>query len=410
VSTSRAALLLPGWRWSTADVDARGGGVPGVLLAAWGALLLNAMSFYGTSTIVPIPGPIGQLVAQGSLALALLLALIANPRAVMRPSLFLVLMMMLGVVGLMVSIHNQFAIGSTFRALRLIGFIVVVWLLTPWWGRRDMLLLRCHLICLWVVLGTVIVGAVVAPGLAFSFEGRLAGVLWPIPATQVAHYAAIVFGISAVLWMCRVMSGRRALIALLVSVAILVGTHTRTATIATIAALVFAAASLFLGHARVRRTSAMGALVVVLLATLFASQLTTWAMRGQSTEEAAQLTGRTKVWSEAVNTPRPQLNELFGSGLSDQSFNGLPIDNNWVATLLDQGWFGVVVKGSIILLLLLMAATRERGPHRAAALFLIVYCAVASITETGLGSASPYQLDLVVAAALLVPEARRRQM
>jgi hypothetical protein len=92
--------------------------------------------------------------------------------------------------------------------------------------------------------------------------------------------------------------------------------------------------------------------------------------------------------------------------MSDQSFQGLPIDSNWIATYLDQGWFGIVVQASIIAILLLMAATRERGPQRAAALFLIMYCLVASFTETGLGAPSAYMLDLTVAAALLAPRAR----
>jgi hypothetical protein len=72
-----------------------------------------------------------------------------------------------------------------------------------------------------------------------------------------------------------------------------------------------------------------------------------------------------------------------------------------------QGLIGVFLLAALLLLLFIMAATRERGPERAAALFLLTYCVVASITETGLGAAAPYQLDLVVAAALLVPPSGR---
>jgi hypothetical protein len=53
------------------------------------------------------------------------------------------------------------------------------------------------------------------------------------------------------------------------------------------------------------------------------------------------------------------------------------------------------------LLLLLTAILRARGPTRALALFLIVYCLIAGITESGLGGPSPYLLDLSVAASLL---------
>jgi hypothetical protein len=141
---------------------------------------------------------------------------------------------------------------------------------------------------------------------------------------------------------------------------------------------------------------------------VFASEITSWMRRGQSSQGLSDLTGRTKVWDQVFDSPRPRVNDLFGSGMSNQSFHGLPIDSSWVATYVDQGWFGVVVCGSLLLLLLLMAATRPRSPHRAVALFLIVYCLVASFTETGLGTPSPYLLDLCVAVALLIPEAQRR--
>jgi O-antigen ligase len=381
--------------------------VPSLVVAAWGALFFNVMTFMGTpETVIPLPPTLGQMLTQAALPLALVLALAANPRAVIRPNLFLVLLTLLGVVALMVGIHAEFMTSSIYRAARAIGFVTVLWLLTPWWGRRDMLLLRIHRLILWILIGVVIVGAVVSPGHAFAFEGRLAGVIWPIPPTQVAHYGAVLFGTSVVLWMCRVIADRHAMVALAVSGAIIIATHTRTALLAMTVALVVASASLFLGHVRVRRVSALGALGAILVATLFASEVTAWALRGQTTQEASQLTGRTKVWQAVFDADRPRVEQLFGSGMSDQSFNGLPVDSSWVGAYLDSGWFGIVVQASILLLLLLMAATRERGPQRAAALFLIVYCLVASIAEAGLNTPSPYILDLAVAAALLVPEAR----
>ena len=54
-----------------------------------------------------------------------------------------------------------------------------------------------------------------------------------------------------------------------------------------------------------------------------------------------------------------------------------------------------------LVFLLLAAITRPAGPRRAIALLLIVYCVAASFTETGLGDASPYLLDVVVAASLV---------
>lgn len=375
-------------------------------MLVWVALFLNVLAFSGLPTAVPIPTTVGQLVTQGALGVALLLALLANPRGVVRPNTVLALLTVLAVVALMVSIHNEFFYGSTFRACRLLLFVAVLWLLTPWWGRSDLALLRSHLTCLRVVLVTVLVGAVVAPGAAFSYEGRLSGALWPVPPTQVAHYAAVLLGGTAVLWFGGAVRGRVALLTLVGAGAALIGTHTRTALLALTVGLAVAGASMFLGHARVRRASAFVGVTAVLAATFFSPVIVGWLSRGQSFEEASELTGRTKVWSSISGLQRPWLQELFGSGLTNKSFNGLAIDNNWLAVYLDQGWFGVIIDAALLITLILLAATHQRGIRRAAALFLITYCLVASITETGLGDASPYLLELVLAASLLAAPAR----
>jgi hypothetical protein len=377
--------------------------VPKLVLLAWGALFVNVLTPSGNPTVLPIPHSISQGIAQGSLLLALVVALLVNPRIVIRPTLFLVLLSLMSIVALLVSIHSNFFVGSTYRALRLVGFVLCLWLLTPWWGRRDLALLRVHRLCLWAALGSVVLGASLAPGKAFSSEGRLSGAVWPIPPPQVAHYAAILLGTSAILWMCRVIGGRHALLAIVVSVGVLIGTHTRTALLGAIIGLAVASASLFLGHARVRRTSASTLVIGLVAGSLFAGQIVTWAARGQTAADATQLTGRTKVWTSLLDTERPRINEIFGNGLSNKSFGGLPIDSNWIASYLDLGWFGIVVQVTFLLLLLVMAITHVRGPRRAVALFLTVYCIVASFTETGTGDASTYLLDLVVAAALLLP-------
>jgi len=307
-----------------------------------------------------------------------------------------------------VSIHNEFVLGSTFRASRLLAFIAVLWLLSRWWGRSDLVLLRGHLTCLRIVLATVLVGAVLAPGKAFSFGGRLSGAIWPIPPTQVAHYAAVLLGCTVVMWFARGIRGRTAWITLAAAGAALIGTHTRTALLALVVGLAVASASLFLGHARVRRTSALLSVTAVVAATFFAPLIITWLWRGQSLEEATQLTGRTKVWSSIFGLHRPWLEELFGSGLSNKSFDGLPIDSNWLAVYLDQGWFGIVIDAALLLTLILLAITHRRGLRRAVALFLVVYCLVASYTEVGLSDASPYLLNLAVAASLLAGGGPRR--
>ncbi len=376
------------------------------VLLAWGALFLNVLAFSGLPTVVPIPGPVGQLVTQGALPLALVLALVANPKGLLRPNLYVVILSLMAVVALMVSLHNEFYLGSTYRALRFVGFVAVLWLLSPFWGRRDLLLLRCHRIYLWVVIASVAVGALVAPGLAFSFQGRLSGVIWPVPATQVAHYAAVLLGSSVLLWMCRVITGRNAAVTVAITGMVLIATHTRTALLAGAAGLVCASASLLLAHSRARRTWLFGTLVSLAGAVLFASELTAWLLRNQTSAEAAQLTGRTKVWSAVFDHPRSTMETVFGSGMSNLSFNGLPIDSNWVGTYLDLGLVGIVAEVVILLVLLLAALNQPPGAGRAVAIQLTVYCMFSSITETGLSSPTPYLLDLAVASACLARPTR----
>jgi hypothetical protein len=93
---------------------------------------------------------------------------------------------------------------------------------------------------------------------------------------------------------------------------------------------------------------------------------------------------------------------FFGYGMSNDSFGGLPIDSSWVSTYDDQGLFGDAIIGSALVLLLILALLSPRGPGRAIALFLIAYCIVAAYTETGLGDASAYLLDLSVAMSVLM--------
>ena len=381
--TAASALPVGGARLRLAAGTAP---LPRAMLLAWASLFLNVMAFNLVGTVLPIPGVVGQLLTQGALAAAAAFALINNPKAILRPQVALVLLTFLVVQALMVSIHNEFVLGSTFRGTRFLVFVCVLWLLSPWFGRRDMALLRCHLWCLVWVLASVVLGAIVSPGLAFSYGGRLSGVLWPIPPTQVAHYAAVVLGTTVLLWACKVISGRWALMGSAVTVGLLLGTHTRTALVALVGGLLVAGASLFLGNSRVRRATLWTTILVVSCLGLFANELKTWALRGQSNKDVTELTGRTDVWSAVIHTPRPFLNDLFGSGMSNLSFNGLPIDSNWVGTYLDMGVAGVLLDAVLLISLLIITVTRERSPQRAIALFLVVYCIFASITETGMST------------------------
>lgn len=375
----------------------------------WAALFLNVLTFLRMPLVVPLPGPMGQVIAQGALPAAIVLGVLANPRLRVRPHLVLVLMTAMAVVAVLVSLHNTFLLGSMFRAVRLLEFVLVLWLLSPWWGSSRLELLRAHLRCLTVALGSVVVGALIAPGKAFpdTNENRLSGALWPLTPTQVAHFSAVLLGCVIVLWFSGRMAGRTAGLTALAGGGVLLATHTRTALLALVVGLVVAGGSLFVGYARVRRTAGTVVLAVVLTSTLFAPVVATWASRGQSTEQVYQLTGRTVVWTSIFSQSRPWEQELFGQGLSNKSYNGIAIDSSWVATYHELGWFGVALGACFLLLPLMTAATRPPGPHRAIALFLLCYCLVSSFTETGLGDASPYLLEVVLAASLLALPSER---
>jgi hypothetical protein len=383
----------------------RGPAVIGPLLpgpgAAWAALYWNVLTFEGVSLLL-IPHSMGQVIAQAMLLVALLLAFLANPGAVIRPNAFLALLTVQATLALTVSIHNEFLLGSTYRAARLAGFVLALWLLSPWWGRADLPLLRAHLMCLRVILASVLLGVVLAPNLAIQGRGRLAGALWPMPPTQVGHYSAVLLGCTVVLWFCRVVGNRGTAVTVVAAGGCLLLTHTRTALIAMLAGLAVAGASLFLGHARVRRTAAAVILTSLIAWTVFSPAIVSWLARGESAQEIGQLTGRAKVWAAAARQQHSTTAELFGTGLGNKSFGGLAIDSNWVATHLELGRLGVGLCVAVLVLLLVVAVTRPAGPRRAVALFLVVYCVLASFTETGLGDASPYLLDLTVAASLLV--------
>ncbi|WP_344210935.1 hypothetical protein [Kribbella sancticallisti] len=375
--------------------------------AVWGLLVLNVLTFFpGSPHILPIPGIVGKLITQASLVVALLLVLSVNRPARIRPSVFIFLLALLASESLLASIGAEFLFGALFRAARLLLFIAVLWLLTPWWTRRDLLLVRTHLMIMWVVLGSVLLGLLVAPGVALT-DDRLGGALWPVPPTQVGHYAAVATGLTTVLWLSGLLRRELALISVLLSVPILLLTHTRTALVALLAGVLIAGLSLFTTRSRVRKSFAIGVALFTVGALTLGSVVTTWLARGQDTEEVAALTGRRAVWESIAAAPRSTFETVFGLGLSNKSFNGLPIDSNWLGTYYDIGLAGVAIVVATVLFVLTAAFFQPDGPRRALALFLVAYCVVASFTESGLSDASPYLLELTLAASLVYSGASR---
>jgi hypothetical protein len=374
----------------------------------WGLLVLNALTFYaGIPLVVPIPHRVGQIITQGALPVALFIALTVNRRVVVRPNIFLCLVSLLVIEAVLTTLQPQH-LGTVYRTFRLAEFVAVLWLLSPWWGRRDLLLLRYYLVSLSVVLGSALLGLIVKPGAAIG-GGRLIDVVWPIPATQVAHYAAVLIGVTTVLWLGGVVRGWVPLLVAIVGGTTLVLTHTRTALIAMVAGILVSGLSLFIVRGRVRKFFAYIGLIVSIGIMTTAGIVTNWLARGENGKELATLTGRTNFWHLVLSMPRTRFQEIFGFGLPNGSINGLPIDSNWLVAYLQQGLFGVIVCATILLFLLVAAFFQPPGIKRALALFLITYCIVASVTEVGFTDATPYLLELTLAASLLVPSVTQRQ-
>lgn len=376
--------------------------------AAWGLLYLNTLVFVPGS-IVHIPSFVGKGLTQGALPLAILVLLTINPKVRVRPNVFLCLVSLL-VVDAVITAADPQHFGEVYRTFRLAEFVVALWLLTPWWGRRDMLLLRCHLRWILVALGTVVLGLLVAPGHALAQQGRLAGVIWPMAPTQIAQYAAVAIGVMLLLWLGRLLSGRMTLGGVAVATPILLLTHTRTALAALAAGILVAGMSLFVINARVRKFFAAGAALVTIGIVTAAGVLTNWLARGENTQGLTTLTGRTNFWALVLSQPRTKFEVIFGFGLSNASVNGLPIDSNWFAAYMMEGLFGVIVCAMVLVWLFTDAFFQPRGVQRSLALFLITYGTVASFTEVGFTDVSTYLLNLVVAASLLVVPFARREI
>jgi len=405
MSSSIAALRPRGGAVSLGPMEAHERSVRRRVGLAWGLLVLNVLTYQGS--VVPIPTATGKAITQGALPVALLVALSVNRRVFVRPNVFLCLVSLLAAETIVTSLQPQYY-GTVYRTFRFVEFVATLWLLTPWWGRRDLLLVRCHLRSLLVVLGSVLLGLVVAPGYAMT-AGRLGGALWGIAATQVAHYAAVTLGLVVVLWLCGQTRGGPTLVIVVITVIMLVLTHTRTALVAVVTGILVAGLSLVVAKARVRRFLVTATATASIMIVTLSGVITNWLARGEEQHQLTSLTGRTAVWGPLLALPRTKYQQILGFGLSNDSFNGLPIDSNWLASYQTQGLFGVVVCAVILLFLLVTAYFQPRGTQRALALFLVVYCLVASFTEVGFTDASMYLLELFLAASLLVPPAASRR-
>ncbi|HMG62130.1 MAG TPA: hypothetical protein VK599_04205 [Streptosporangiaceae bacterium] len=394
---------------------------PKLVGTAWGLLILNTLGSAGAQTIIPLPRSLIQLVTMGALVAAFVLALTLNQRLRIRPSAYMLLLTLLLAASMISSARLESGDGSLFRCFRLLLFVATLWLLSRWWD-GSLTFVRHHIRMYFLVLVPVAAGLVVSPGAALPglYGGRLVGDLWPLTPPQIGQYAAVIIGLTVLLTVGRQTTKAGAAVVIVPSAVLLALTHTRTATLGLLAGLALAITSLILTSASARRFFSWVVLCVVVAAVGFSSALQTWFLRGQSQENFASLTGRAKVWDALLSAPRTVSQDVFGVGLGDKSYGGLPIDDSWLAIFHEQGLLGVALVAAIVIVLGAVALLRPPSLPRACAIFLISYCAIASYTEVGLGDASPYLLHLAVAASLLAapaeavplpaPEDRRRRL
>ncbi|MGW0627000.1 O-antigen ligase domain-containing protein [Streptomyces sp. NPDC002758] len=381
-------------------------GTPKIVGIVWGLLVLNTLGSAGAKTIIPLPRSLIQMVTMGALVAAFALALAVNLRLHIRAGAFLFLLTLLLVPSVVSSVDQESGFGALFRCARLALFIGTLWLLSRWWD-GGLTFVRHHIRMYFAVLGSVAAGLVVSPGAALPdlYGGRLVGALWPLTPPQIGQYAAVIIGLTVLLVLGRRTDRASAAVVIVPSVVLLALTHTRTATLGLLIGLALAIGSLILTSAAARRFFTWTVLCATVAVVGFSSALQAWFLRGQSQENFSNLTGRAKVWDALLAAPRTTSEQLFGMGLGDKSFGGLPIDNSWLAVYQEQGLIGGAIVAAIIIVLAGVALLRPPSLQRACAIFLISYCAIASYTEAGLGDASPYLLHLAVAASLLAAPA-----
>lgn len=402
-------VVLPGSRPERAGSRADGSlptpeSAPRLVGVVWVLLLINTLSFAGSvDMVVPFPRPLLQLVTMGSLAVALVLAIVLNPRLRIRPNPFLLLLSLLLVVSLASSLLLDSGVGGLFRCFRLTLFVATIWLLTRWW-RGDLTFVRHTVRFLVVMLLSVLVGLAISPSAAMWGEhGRLVGTLWPMSAPLVGQFGAVAAGLVIILRLSRCIDGRTTAFISAIALGCVVLSHTRTALLGLIIGLAGACLPLLLTSKRIRQVLAWTAAVTIISVGAFWSVIEQWFRRGQDSDQLSNLTGRQTVWNALLAEDRSAFQQLLGSGLSDKSYNGAAIDNGWLTIYVEQGYVGIGIAAAMMLCLIGAAAMRKPSPARTCAIFLILFCAVSSYTEVGLGDASAYLLYLAVAASLLQP-------
>jgi O-antigen ligase len=270
-------------------------------------------------------------------------------------------------------------------------------------------LVRVHLGVFAFLAALVVFEAIAWPSGAFDPSlGRLQGILPPIPPPRLGEIGAVTAGLAAMLGVFRIIRPRVAIALCGLGGAILVLSHTRTATVAMTIGLVVGLVTASARRPEARRSLVAIAVVALVGWSLAWAPLASWFVREQSDEELASLTGRRDVWELVVERRPSGMSLWFGTGLADKSFDGASIDNGWLAAYVEQGLIGVVIVAAMIVVVGWAIVRAPPSPRRAIAAFLLVFTLVSSIAETGLSDVSTYLLHLLVAGVLVAPDAWAR--
>jgi hypothetical protein len=385
-----------------------------IALFAWVLVVVNVQPWVARPS-----GPQGQAAVEASGSKGVLLAAVfmvavalAAPQFRARmPATYLVYIGYLFVAAA-TAFHLSDPVPPLLRVGRLGLGIAIPLLLWRWLAGRPTLFLSAHRIAHVVVGLVAVAGLATAPSAAwdgggsFGAGGRLQGVLLPMHPTRVGEIGAIVVGLTAIALVFR--QTRRLPGAVLISLGLMliILSRTRTAAVALLVGLF--AAFCFTRKHRLGRRGLHTLLVLMLLAVALFVPIRSWAIREQDAERLSSLTGRTLAWSAVLEQQSSWRTVLLGHGLGNKGvllrrgegdIDVMAIDNGWLSVFWETGWLGV---GLVLLALIaaVVAVARAPTPYvRAAAAFLIVYVAIASITETGLSDLSSQTLHLLLAAA-----------
>ena len=182
--------------------------------------------------------------------------------------------------------------------------------------------------------------------------------IWPIPATQGAHYAAVVLGMAVILWFCGYMRGRPTLLMALVSLVVLLLAEARTALLAAVMGLFVAGLSLVPTSPRVRRTFAIVAVVGVLATFGRASVITHYLARGQSSQQLTGSPGGQASGGRCLPIRRDRFQISSGSACRTARFGGCRSTATGLTRIRTRACSAIQFAALIIVLLIVAPSSR----------------------------------------------------